>query len=195
MKKLIDIYETLYHGILDGDFDNRLNTDDINIKKIINSYKERFIKIISLASDMTDSDAMLLRNTITEMESMYDDKFMLCYIPLTLRDMLIKASDKKLTKTDFNGFASARKEYDFSVSIELMYLERADTEVTNSLKQFKNLSKGKWHPLKGNVSVAILGNSVVFKKDTLLYFYINDTYRLPFRLVNSHANKHSRPLY
>lgn len=195
MKNLIDIYETLYHGILDGDFDNRLKDDDINIKKIINSYKERFIKIVSLASDMTDSDIVLLRDTITNMEGMYDDKFMLCYIPSTLRDMLIKSSDKKLTKADFNGFASDKKNYDFSVSIELMYLERADSEVTNSLKQFKNLSKGKWHPLRGNASVAILGNSIVFKKDTLLYFYINDTYRLPFRLVNSHSNKHSRPLY
>lgn len=195
MKRLIEIYETLYHGILDADFDDRLKNDDINIKKIINSYKERFIKIVSLASDMTDSDVVLLRNTITEMESMHNDKFMLCYIPSTLRDMLIKSSDKKLTKTDFNGFASDKKEYDFGVSIELMNLERADTEVTNSLKQFKNLSKGKWHPLRGDASVAILGNSIVFKKDTLLYFYINDTYRLPFRLISNHSNKHSRPLY
>lgn len=195
MKRLIEIYETMYHGILDADFDDRFKNDDMNIKKIINSYKERFIKIVSLASDMTDSEVVLLRNTITQMESMHDDKFMLCYIPSTLRDMLIKSSDKKLTKNDFNGFASDKKEYDFSVSIELMYLERADTEVTNSLKQFKNLSKGKWHPLRGNVSVAILGNAIVFKKDTLLYFYINDTYRLPFRLVNTHSNKFSRPLY
>lgn len=195
MKNIIEIYETLYHGILDSDFDNRLKDDDINIKKIINSYKERFIKIISLASGMTDSDVVLLRNTITEMEGIYNDKFMLCCIPTILRNILINASDKKLTKNDFSGFASDRKEYDFGVSIELMYLERADTEVTNSLKQFKNLSKGKWHSLRGNVSVAILGNSIVFKKDTLLYFYINDTYRLPFRLVHNNLNKHSRPLY
>lgn len=195
MKNLIEIYETLYHGILDADFDNRLKNDDANIKKIIDSYKERFIKIVSLASGMTDSDIVLLRNTITQMENIYNDKFMLCYIPSTLREMLIKASNKKLIKSDFNGFASDKKEYDFSVSIELMYLERADTEVTNSLKQFKNLSKGKWHPLRGNISVAILGNSVVFKKDTLLYFYINDTHRLPFRLVSNHSNKFSRPLY
>lgn len=195
MKKLIDIYETLYHGILDGDFDNRLKNDDANIKKIIDSYKERFIKIVSLAGDMTDSDVVLLRDTITNMENLHNDKFMLCCIPPKLRDMLIKSSDKKLTKTDFNGFASDKKEYDFSVSIELMYLERADSEVTNSLKKFKNLSKGKWHPLRGDASVAILGNSVVFKKDTLLYFYINDTYRLPFRLVNNCANNFSRQLH
>lgn len=195
MKNLIDIYETLYHGILDADFDDRLKNDDANIKKIINSYKERFIKIVSLASGMTDSDVVLLRNTITEMEKIRNDKFMLCCIPLKLRDMLIKSSDKKLTKTDFNGFASDKKEYDFSVSIELMYLERADSEVTNSLKHFKNLSKGKWHPLRGNASVAILGNSVVFKKDTLLYFYINDTYRLPFRLINNCSNNFSRQLH
>lgn len=194
MKNLIDIYEAMYHGILDADFDERFKNDDINIKKIINSYKERFLKIVSLASDMSDSEVVLLRNTITEMEHLHNDKFMLCSIPPILRDMLIKASDKKLVKTDFNGFPSDKKEYNFNVSIELLYLEGADNEITNSLKQFRNLSRGKWHPLRGDAAVAVLGNSIVFKKDTLLYFYINDIHRLPFRLVSNQSNNFARQL-
>lgn len=195
MKSLYNTYESLYHGILDTDFDNRLKDSDKAIDDIINSYKERFIKIMSFACSMTDIETLILRKTITELQAIRNDNFMLCYIPAILRDMLIKLSNRKLTKHDFDGFSTDKKEYEFATSMEWLYLERADNTVTTDLRKFKKLPKNKWHNLKGGIQVIVLGDAVIFKRDTLLYFYINNIYRLPFRLVNNHSNKHSRPLY
>ena len=54
----------MYHGILDTDIDSRLNTADNDVKDIMNSRLERFVRIISLATHLNDNESLEVTKTL-----------------------------------------------------------------------------------------------------------------------------------
>lgn len=192
---IFDIYEAMYHGILDTDIDSRLNTADNDVKDIMNSRLERFVRIISLATHLNDNESDILRTTITDMSKKLNMDRFICHITIPVRDSIIKASDRKIDVREFDGLITGNKaEYNFSIGIDYMVITRADDRATNT-KVLNGLPKDKWVKYNNGLECMRLGNNLIlYKKDELLYFY-TEQFRLSFRLTDKGYTSFIKPLY
>ena len=183
MNTIYNIYETLkntYSGLLAGQ-DSTLSMGDKNAKDILNSPKEKLIRIVSKASEMTDKETSIFREIVDSYIQKYGN-WCLCYIPKTTKANLIVASDKKLKVKDFQGFSENKKEYDFRCSMDRMHIESGsgrafDRETIDAVCMISP----KVYALNNNVKAIWLGHAIMYMYGSLLYIVINDTLRLPLR--------------
>lgn len=183
MNTIYNIYEALkntYSGLLAGQ-DSTLSMGDKNAKDILNSPKEKLIRIISTASNMNSKDPVIFREIIDSYIQEYGN-WCLCYIPKTTKANLIVASDKKLKMKDFQGFSENKKEYDFRCSIERMYIDSASDKAFD--RETKNaiwIRGPKIYEINSNVKAIRLGKAIMYMYNDLLYIVIDDSIRMPLR--------------
>ena len=183
MNTIYNIYEALkntYSGLLAGQ-DITLNMGDKNAKDILNSPKEKLIRIVSKASEMTDKETLIFREIIDSNIQQYGN-WCLCYIPKTTKANLIVASNKKLKAKDFVGFSENKKEYDFRCSMDRMFIESGCVRAFDKeTKEAVCMISPKVYELNSNVKAIWLGNAIMYMYRDLLYIVINDTIRMPLR--------------
>lgn len=183
MNTIYNIYEALkntYSGLLAGQ-DSTLNMGDKNAKDILNSPKEKLIRIVSKASEMTDKESFIFREIIDYNIQQYGN-WCLCYIPKTTKANLIVASNKKLKMKDFQGFSENKREYDFRCSMDRMFIESGSNKAFDKdTKDAIWMSSPKVYELNNNVKAIWLGNAIMYMYRDLLYIVINDTIRMPLR--------------
>ena len=183
MNTIYNIYETLkntYSGLLAGQ-DSTLSAGNKNVQHVLNSPKEKLIRIVSKASEMTDKEASIFREIIDSNVQQYGN-WCLCYIPKTTKANLIVASDKKLKMKDFQGFSENKKEYDFRCSMDRMFIESGSGRAFDKeTKEAVCMISPKVYELNNKVKAIWLGNAIMYMYRDLLYIVINDTVRLPLR--------------
>lgn len=178
--------KSLYNSIL-GSMEDSLDKGLDDANKIMNSFKERYIKIISLAANMADKEINKFRDIVNDLTK--NEKYILCYIPQRIRDNLTVLSKRKLSKPDFNGFFPGVKEYEFQCSMEYLAIELADTNMNNMVIDAKN-KPGTI--VKGNkFNVIYLGNATIIFGDHLIYTIIKSNLytRVIARFTDSTNNK------
>ena len=183
MNTIYNIYETLkntYSGLLAGQ-DSTLSAGNKNVQHVLNSPKEKLIRIVSKASDMSDKETSIFRKIIDSNVQQYGN-WCLCYIPKTTKANLIVASDKKLKMKDFQGFSENKKEYDFRCSMDRMFIESGSGRAFDKeTKEAVCMISPKVYELNNKVKAIWLGNAIMYMYRDLLYIVINDTLRLPLR--------------
>lgn len=183
MNTIYNIYETLkntYSGLLAGQ-DSTLSVGNKNVNHVLNSPKEKLIRIVSKASGMTDKEASIFREIVDSNIQQYGN-WCLCYIPKTTKANLIVASDKKLKAKDFIGFSENKKEYDFRCSMDRMFIESGSNKAFDKdTKDAIWMISPKFYELNNKIKAIWLGNAIMYMYRDLLYIVINDTVRLPLR--------------
>jgi hypothetical protein len=183
MKTIYNIYENLkntYSGLLKG-MEDTLASGVKDAKDILNSPKEKLIRIVSKASGMSDKETFIFREIIDLQVQQYGN-WCLCYIPKTTKANLIVASDKKLKMKDFQGFSENKKEYDFRCSMDRMFIESgSNMAFDKETKEAVCMISPKVYELNNKVKAIWLGNAIMYMYGDLLYIVINDTLRLPLR--------------
>lgn len=178
----------LYNSILD-DMETALNSGDKEVDRISKTPKERFIKIISEAGDLSSKHKNILRELIEAATSNKKHNYISCFIPVKLRTVLIKKSNNKLTPADFKNFPNDIKEYNFRCSWNYTHLEvlysNGGYNITDIIKQAES-QNGK--PITLNcdgkeITCVKLNNVLIIQAADLLYIKI-DTYRLVVRIIN-----------
>lgn len=187
----IDEKLQIYNSIL-GNLEDTLDKGEEDVKKILNTYKEKLIKIISLAGHFSDKETFLFRN-IFDKSINNINKNAYCFIPKQLRDQLIVISKRKLDVNDFNCIPNDKKEYDFRCNLEYMYLDLQEPSLDEFIKQAKE-NPNKIINCKNNVNVVSLGNAIIIQKDELIYIKFRNIYRFIIRLSDDKYSKYLIPL-
>lgn len=183
MKTIYNIYEALkntYNGLLKG-MDDTLASGAKDAKDILNSPKEKLIRIVSKASEMSDKETFIFREIIDSQVQQYGN-WCLCYLPKTTKANLIVASDKTLKMKDFVGFSENKREYDFRCSMDRMFIESGSNRAFDKeTKEAVCMISPKVYELNNKVKAIWLGNAIMYMYRGLLYIVINDTLRMPLR--------------
>jgi hypothetical protein len=181
MNTIYNIYEALkntYSGLLAGQ-DSTLSMGDKNVKDILNSPKEKLIKIVSRASEMSNKETFIFREIIDSNIQQYG-KWCLCYLPKTTKANLIVASDKKLKMKDFVGFHENKREYDFRCSMDRMHIESGcGIAFDKETKEAVCMISPKVYEINSNVKAIQLGKAILYMYRNFIYIVINDTLRMP----------------
>ena len=99
MKSIYNIYERKLNSLLDT-IDNTLDTGNKIASEIEDSMKEKFIKIVSSASNMNIKETNIFRKLVDESSVNGENKYAICIIPRKTMLCLIKESGNKLNKND-----------------------------------------------------------------------------------------------
>ena len=176
MKTIYNVYE----GLLAGQ-DATLNSGVKIAKDVLNSPKEKLIRIVSKASEMTDKETTTFREIIESQMLAYGNGC-LCYFPKTTKANLIVASNKKLKMKDFIGFSENTKEYNFRCSMDRMHIESGSCRAFDKeTKEAVCMISPKIYELNNDVKAVWLGNAIIYMYRELIYIVINDTLRIPLR--------------
>lgn len=183
MNSIYSTYEALkntYNGLLAGQ-DSTLSIGNKNAQIVLNSPKEKLIRIVSKAGEMSDKETSIFRGIVNSQVQQYGN-WCLCYIPKTTKANLIVASDKKLKMKDFQGFSENKKEYDFRCSMDRMFIESGSNKAFDKdTKDAIWMISPKVYELNNKIKAIWLGNAIMYMYRDLLYIVINDTVRLPLR--------------
>ena len=185
MKSIYNIYERKLNSLLDT-IDSTLNTGNEIASEIQDSMKEKFIKIVSLASKMNTKETNIFRKLVDESSLNGENKYAICIIPRKTMLYLIKESGNKLNKNDFVKFPKDEKEYNFGVMIEHLSISN---ECGGQAKYKELVDNAKSDPGKFFNSYYIkcikLGNAIILHNYSVIYLEINDSVSLVLKTVNS----------
>lgn len=188
----------LYNSIL-ADIDDTIENGDKEMNRISNTPRERFIKIISEAGNLSSKNKNTLRELIEAATRNKKHNYISCFIPAKLMTVLIKKSNNKLTPNDFKNFPKDNKEYNFRCSWDYTHLEalysNGGYNITDIIKQAES-QNGK--PIKldcdgKEITCVKLDNVLAIQTGDLLYLKI-DTNRLIVRMFNYFRVGFSIPL-
>ena len=190
--------KNLYNSIL-SDIDDVLDTGDKEMDRINQTQRERFIKILSLAGNISNKNSVILRELIEESTMDKTHNYISCFIPAKIKTSLIKKSKDKLTLNDFKNFPKDKKEYDFRCSWDYMHFEslynNEGYKITDIIAQAE-FKPGKPIIIDSDghkLTCVKLDNALIIQFRNLMYIKI-DTYRLVVRMFNSFRIGFSIPL-
>ena len=184
MNSIYNIYERLYNGLLAG-MDDTMSRGDKVAMNIYNSFKEKLIRIVHQAGQLSDQEIVTFRSIINDM--MRDGyHYAVCPMPSQLQSSLIAASKRKLSKHDFAGFLTSKKEYDFRCSLEYMHLDSCAPNTLNTHQLIDELRshKNRFKILNKKVRTIALGNAIIYQEGRLMYITIDETYRIIIRTTD-----------
>lgn len=122
MNNIYDIYERLYNGIL-APMDDTIVRGEDDAQIVLSTYKEKLIKIVTLAGELNDNESEVFRKMIDDTIKAQGTTTAKFYIDKKVRDSLIACSGKKLKNADFSGFCFNTKEYNGQCSIYHVYFD------------------------------------------------------------------------
>lgn len=179
MNTIYDIYERLYNGIL-APIDDNIEQGEENAKAVLRTYKEKLIKIVSLAGGLNDSESVIFRKMIDDGVKISGTTTARCYMDKKLISGLIVCSGRQLTNDDFYGFAINPKEYNYQVSTSHIYFDTTIKPGLDILQSEAKRNKDKFVYADNNhVRCICLGdNTYIFQEDFLLFIKIKNQFRM-----------------
>ena len=179
MNTIYNIYERLYNGIL-APVDDNIEQGEENAKAVLRTYKEKLIKIVSLAGGLNDNESVIFRKMIDDGVKISGTTTTRCYMDKKLISGLIVCSGRQLTNDDFYGFAINPKEYNYQVSTSHIYFDTTIKPGLDILQSEAKRNKGKFVYSDNNrVRCICLGdNTYIFQEDFLLFIKIKNQFRM-----------------
>ena len=186
MNTIYNIYERLYNGIL-APIDDNIEQGEENAKAVLRTYKEKLIKIVSLAGGLNDSESVIFRKMIDDGIKISGTTTGRCYVDKKLISGLIVCSGRQLTNDDFYGFAINTKEYNFQVSTSHVYFDTICKNGIDGLQNEAKNNKGKFVYSDNNRARCIcLGdNTYIFHDEGLLFIKIKNSFRLVINITDA----------
>lgn len=191
MSSIYNIYERmrLYNGIL-ANMEDTIERGESDAYNILNTYKEKLIKIVTLSGQMNDNESSVFRKMLEDGIDIAGTSLAHCYIDAMIKSHLIINSKRQLTEEDFAGFPNNRKEYSFACSSAQVYLDYAigDSRGVNGLFYDAKDNKGKFIK-RGKVKCIHLGNAFIFQYDSYFFIKIAGVHRLIINISKSGTSK------
>lgn len=187
MKTIYNIYENNYYNSILGKTTDKVKTVKNDIINDMNSFKERFIKIVSLAGQLNDRQESVFREFVNDCIAYENGKYIHCYFPTSIINHLIVSSGKKLTKRDFIGFPNNKRDYEFTLGMWYMHFNTISTDLT-STKYLYGLPENTVQTFNNNYRVIRLGKVAIIHKDNILYIWIDKVHRI-FAMFDNSATR------
>jgi hypothetical protein len=186
MNTIYNIYERLYNSIL-APIDNNIKQGEENAKAVLRTYKEKIIKIVSLAGGLNDSESIIFRKMIDDGVKASGTTTVRCYMDRKKIIGFIVLSNKQLTDNDFYGFPINNKEYDYQISTAHVYFDTICKNGIDSLQNEAKSNKGKFVYSEDNrVRCICLGNyTYIFQDEGLLFIKIKNSFRLVVNITDA----------
>jgi hypothetical protein len=186
MNTIYNIYERLYNGIL-SPIDDNIERGEEDAKAVLRTYKEKLIKIVSLAGGLNDSESVIFRKMIDDAIKTSGTTTARCYIDKKLISGLIVCSGRQLTNDDFYGFAINTKEYNYQVSTSHVYFDTIIKPRLDILQNEARHNKGKFvYSDNSSARCICLGdNTYIFQEDYLLFIKIKNQFRLVISVTDA----------
>lgn len=188
MNTIYNIYEDMYNSIL-SKTSTKVDTAKTVVRDVMESYKERYIKIIVEAARLNDEQEDIFRDMVEDAIRCEGAKYIGCQFPKSLVGYLIAASDKKLTKTDFRGFSSSQRDWEFSVDTWRMHFVTVDPKL--NLKDLSKIPENE--VLNYTYDVVRFGKTIVVRAKTLIYVWIDGLHKV-VAMMSASTNGRNRPL-
>ena len=186
MNTIYSIYERLYNGILTP-IDDNIEQGEEKAKAVLRTYKEKLIKIVSLAGGLNDSESVVFRKMIDDAVKAGGTTTTRCYMDKKLISGLIVCSGRQLTNDDFYGFVINTKEYNYQVSTSHVYFDTIIKPGLDVLQSEARRNKGKFvYSNNSNARCICLGdNTYIFQEDYLLFIKIKNQFRLVVNITDA----------
>lgn len=186
MNTIYNIYERLYNGIL-APVDDNIEQGEENAKAVLRTYKEKLIKIVSLAGGLNDSESVIFRKMIDDAVKISGTTTAKCYMDKKLISGLIVCSGRQLTNDDFYGFAINTKEYNYQVNATHVYFDTICKPGFDAVQNEARHNKGKFVYSDNNRARCIcLGdNTYIFQDEGLLFIKVKNGFRLVVSITNA----------
>lgn len=186
MNTIYSIYERLYNSIL-APIDDNIEQGEENAKAVLRTYKEKLIKIVSLAGGLNDDESIAFRKMIDDAVKISGTTTAKCYMDKKLISGLIVCSSKQLTSDDFYGFAINPKEYSYQVSMSHVYFDTTCKNGIDGLQNEAKNNKGKFVYSDDNRARCMcLGNyTYIFHDEGLLFIKIKNSFRLVINITDA----------
>jgi hypothetical protein len=186
MSTIYNIYERLYNGIL-APIDDNIEHGEENAKAVLRTYKEKLIKIVSLASGLNDDESVIFRKMIDDAIKTSGTTTTKCYMDKKLISGLIVCSGRQLTNDDFYGFAINTKEYNYQVNATHVYFDTICKPGFDVVQNEAKHNKGKFVYSDNNrVRCIYLGNNTyIFQDEGLLFIKVKNGFRLVVSITNA----------
>ena len=192
MNSIYSIYERLYHGIL-GDMNDTIDKGEDAAQNVLNTYKEKIIKIATCAAHMSEKESLMFRKMIDEGIDDVGTTMAQCYMDNKIKYYLINLSKRTLTLNDLNIFPTNNKEYGFACSSAHVYLDyQIGTDVgVDGLGDKARKNKGQFVYGNNDVRCIQLGNAIIYQQKGYFYIKFANTYRWVINITDtgSSANK------
>lgn len=188
MDTIYNIYDKYYRSIL-GSTSSKLKTVGVEIDNMMNSYKERFIKIIVRSANLNDHQEEIFRDMVDDAIRHNNAKYITCQFPKQLVGYLIAASDKTLNQKDFRGFPADRREWDFSVDTWRLHFVTKDSRL--NVKDLFKIPENK--VVNYTYDVVRFGKTVIVRADTLIYVWVDGLHKV-VAMMGSEPTSRNRPL-
>ena len=186
MNTIYNIYERLYNGIL-APIDDNIEQGEENAKAVLRTYKEKLIKIVSLAGGLNDSESVIFRKMIDDGVKISGTTTARCYMDKKLISGLIVCSGRQLTNDDFYGFAINPKEYNYQVNATHVYFDTICKPGFDAVQNEARHNKGKFVYSDNNrVRCICLGdNTYICQDEGLLFIKVKNGFRLVVSITNA----------
>lgn len=186
MNTIYSIYERLYNGIL-APIDDNIGRGEEAAKAVLRTYKEKLIKIVSLAGGLNDGESVIFRKMIDDAVKISGTTTTRCYMDKKLISGLIVCSGKQLTNDDFYGFPINNKEYNYQVSTAHVYFDTICKNGIDGLQNEAKNNKGKFvYSDDNHVRCICLGNhTYIFNDEGLLFIKIKNSFRLVINITDA----------
>jgi hypothetical protein len=192
MNTIYNIYENYYQSIL-GSTLSKVKTTAGDVDKTMSTYKEKFLKIIALASEMNDSQESAFRSFVDETITTSGGKYIHCQFPKDLTNHLIVSSKSTLNKKDFQGFPCDKREYEFQSGLWFSHLNTVNTNLT-STKYLYGLPNNTPQNFVDDYCAIRFGKAAIVRSGGMLYIWINKIHRVVVWFDNN-GGRAGRDLY
>lgn len=188
MNTIYNIYEDMYNSILSKTSTKIDNAPSV-VRGIMESYKERFIKIIVKSARLNDKQEDIFRDMVESAIRYRNSKYISCTFPKTLVGYLIASSNKTLKKEDFRGFSTVKREWDFDTDMWRMHFLTMDDRL--NLKDLLKIPENQ--VVNYTYDVVRFGKTVVIKGNDVIYVWVDGLHKV-VALMDTESNGKNRPL-
>lgn len=188
MNTIYNIYEDMYNSILSKTY-TKINNAPSVVRCIMESYRERFIKIIVNSARLNDKQEDIFRDMVDSAIQYRNAKYIACTFPKTLIGYLITSSNKTLKKEDFRGFSTVKREWDFDTDLWRMHFLTIDDRL--NLKDLLKIPENK--VFNYTYDVVRFGKTVVIRGNDVIYVWVDGLHKVVAGM-NTESTGKNRPL-
>lgn len=173
MNTIYNIYKNQYNSILSKTASKTSNAKTV-VNRVMESFKERFIKIISLSAKLDERQEDIFRDMVDDAIRANNAKYITCQFPRALTGYLIASSNGALTKNDFRGFPSNQKDWEFSTDLWRQHFVTVEPRL--NLKDLSKIPENEVVTYK--YDVVRFGKTVIVRANTMVYMWIDGLHKV-----------------